>query len=194
MVYTCEICKREYKYRKNLLRHMKEKHVIEYEFWNCVVKNCASKFIRREYLFKHLEQIHKFPVDDARKAALKATRGDDVENGYYEEVSDDDTILDLIGEIHDVNSVKKFSVEEFIEEFEKQQGKEQEDIQINENNNYVEDEIIYISSDEEITNEERGLDVSKMKTVMITRTVQILNGHEVGSHVEVETSYYEHSC
>jgi hypothetical protein len=35
-----------------------------------------------------LEQIHKFPVDDARKAALKATRGDDVENGYYEEVSD----------------------------------------------------------------------------------------------------------
>jgi hypothetical protein len=53
----------------------------------------------------------------------------------------------------------------------------------------VEDEIIYISSDEEITNEERGLDVSKMKnvveTVMITRTVQIL---------EVESSYYEHSC
>jgi hypothetical protein len=38
----------------------------------------------------------------------------------------------------------------------KQQGKEQGDIQINENNNYVEDEIIYISSDEEITNEERG--------------------------------------
>ena len=76
----------------------------------------------------------------------------------------------------------------------KQQGKEQGDIQINENNNYVEDEIIYISSDEEITNEERGLDVSKMRnvveTVMITKTVQILNGHEVGSHVEVETSYY----
>jgi hypothetical protein len=44
-------------------------------------------------------------VDDARKAAPKATRGDDFENGYYEEVSDDDTILDLIGEIHDVNSV-----------------------------------------------------------------------------------------
>jgi hypothetical protein len=58
-------------------------------------------------------------VDDARKATLKATRGDDVENGYYEEVSDDDTILDLIGEIHDVNSVKEFSVKEFIEEFEK---------------------------------------------------------------------------
>ena len=132
------------------------------------------------------------------KLHWRATRGDDVENGYYEEVSDDDTILDLIGEIHDVNSVKEFSVEEFIEEFEKQQGKEQEDIQIDENNNYVEDEIICISSDVEITNEERGLDVSKMKnvieTVMITRTVQTLNGHEVGSHVEVETSYYEHSC
>jgi hypothetical protein len=62
----------------------------------------------------------------------------------------------------------------------------------------VEDEIIYISRDEEITNEERGLDVSKMKnvveTVMITRTVQILNGQEVGSYVEVESSHYEHSC
>ena len=58
-------------------------------------------------------------MDDARKAALKATRGDDVENGYYEEVSDDDAILDLIGETHDVNPVKEFSVEEFIEKFEK---------------------------------------------------------------------------
>ena len=67
-----------------------------------------------------------------------------------EEISDHDTILDLICEIHDVNSVKEFSVEEFIEEFEKQQGKEQEDIQNDENNNYVEDEIICISSDEEM--------------------------------------------
>jgi hypothetical protein len=62
----------------------------------------------------------------------------------------------------------------------------------------VEDEIICISSDEEITNEERGLDIFKMKnvveTVMITRTVQILNVQEVGSHVGVESSYYEHSC
>ena len=141
------------------------------------MKNCASKFIRREYLFKHLEQIHKFHVDDARKA-----RRYDVVNGYYEEVSDDDTILDLIGDIYDVNSVKEFSVEEFIEEFEKQQGKEQDDIQNDENNNYVEGEIICISIDEEITNEERGLDVSKMKsvveTVVVTRTVQILGGQE----------------
>jgi hypothetical protein len=29
---------------------------------------------------------------------------------------------------------------------------------------------------------------------MITRTVQILNGQEVGSYVEVESSHYEHSC
>ena len=87
-MYTCEICKREYKYRNNLLGHMKEKHVIDFEFWNCVVQNCESKFIRREYLFKHLEQINKFPVDDARKAALKATRGVDIGKGYSEEVSD----------------------------------------------------------------------------------------------------------
>lgn len=79
-----------------------------------------------------------------------------------------------------IPKIKEFSVEEFIEEFEKQ-GKEQEDIQNDENNNYMEDEIICISSDEEINNEERGLDVSKMKTVqpqtvVVTKTVQILNG------------------
>ena len=54
-----------------------------------------------------LEQIHKFPVDDARKAALKATRGVDIGKGYYEEVSDDATILDLIDDISDVNSVNE---------------------------------------------------------------------------------------
>ena len=96
---------------------MKE-NIIDFEFWNCVIKYCASKFIQRKYLFKDLEQIHNFLVDDARKAALKATRGD-IEKGYYEEVSDDDTILDLIDDINDINSVNEFNVEEFMEQFEK---------------------------------------------------------------------------
>jgi hypothetical protein len=46
-------------------------------------------------------------VDDARKAALKATRGVDIGKGYYEEVSDDATIPDLIDVISDVNSVNE---------------------------------------------------------------------------------------
>ena len=42
---------------------------------------------------------------------------------------------------------------------------------------------------------ERGLEVSDMKTYdSASRTVQILNSKEVGSHVEVESRYYEHSC
>jgi hypothetical protein len=46
-------------------------------------------------------------VDDARKAALKATRGVDIGKGYYKEVSDDATIPDLIDVISDVNSVNE---------------------------------------------------------------------------------------
>ena len=110
-------------------------------------------------------------------------------------MSNDDTILDLIDDISDVNSV---NVEEFMEQSEKRQGKGQDNIQSNhqdENNNYAEDDIISISSDDEMINEERGLEVSDMKTVIQTviitasRTVQMLNGQEVGSHVEIESFF-----
>jgi len=80
-------------------------------------------------------------------------------------VSNDDTILDLIDDISDVNSV---NVEEFMEQSEKRQGKGQDNIQSNhqdENNNYAEDDIISISSDDEMINDERGLEVSDMKTL-----------------------------
>ena len=100
-------------------------------------------------------------------------------------MSDDDIILDLIDNISDVNSV---NVEDFMEQFEEKQGKGQDNIQSNhqdENNNYAEDDIISISSDDEMINEERGLEV-----LTASRTVQILNGQEVGSHVEVESRYF----
>ena len=80
----------------------------------------------------------------------------------------------------------------------KRKGKGHDNIQSNhqdENNNYAEDDIISIISDDEMINEERGLEAFDMNTVItISRTVQILNGQEVGSHVEVESRYYEHSC
>jgi len=86
-------------------------------------------------------------------------------------VSDDDIILDLIDNISDVNSVNEFNVEDFMERFEKRQGKGQDNIQSNhqdENNNYAEDDIISIRDDDEMINEERGLEVSDMKTVIQT--------------------------
>ena len=58
-----------------------------------------------------------------------------------------------------------------MKQFEKRQGKGQDNIQSNyqdENNNYAEDDIISISSDDEMINEERGLEVSDMKTVIQT--------------------------
>ena len=55
-------------------------------------------------------------------------------------MSDDDIILDLIYNISDVNSVNEFNVEDFMEQFEEKQGKGQDNIQSNhqdENNNYA---------------------------------------------------------
>ena len=58
-----------------------------------------------------------------------------------------------------------------MKQFEKRQGKGQDNIRSNyqdENNNYAEEDIISISSDDEMINEERGLEVSDMKTVIQT--------------------------
>ena len=63
-----------------------------------------------------------------------------------------------------------------MEQLEKRQGKGQDNIQSNhqdENNNYAEDDLISISSDDEIINEERGLEVSDMKTVIQTVMITI---------------------
>ena len=194
MGYNCEICQRSYKYRKNLLRHLKEKHVINYEFWNCVVKNCQTKFIRRDYLYNHLKNVHKFPADDAKKAALKASRGDDVPQGYYEEISDDDTVLDLLDDV-DVNSVNEFDIDEFIDGFQHIQNR-RDDEDNNNVHNSDQDGVIIISSDEEDENKERAIEVSEVRTVTqivtITRTVKILHGEIVSSSAEMESSYYEH--
>lgn len=195
MGYNCEMCHKSYKYRKNLLRHLREKHVINYEFWNCVVKDCPTKFIRRDYLYYHLQNVHKFPSDCAKKAALKASRGDDVSTGYYEEISDDDTVLDLINEVDDINSVNQFDVDEFLVEFQQIQnsGDEGNDKVTNQQDD---EDIVVISSDEEEENLERTIDVSTLQTVTlvltITRTVNILNGEIVSSTSEsVSYDYYE---
>jgi hypothetical protein len=61
----------------------------------------------------------------------------------------------------------------------KRQGKGQDNIQSNhqdENNNYAEDDIISIRGDDEMINEERGLVVSDMKTVIQTDDNNLKDG------------------
>ncbi|VDI12216.1 Hypothetical predicted protein [Mytilus galloprovincialis] len=103
-MFGCNMCTREYKYKRNLTRHVKENHSKTLEHWNCTEDGCFSKFIRKEYLFRHLSSIHQLSKMDARRKAIEAKKGDieTLENQYYEDVSDDDTILDLLQDLSDV--------------------------------------------------------------------------------------------
>lgn len=99
-VYVCDICFRSYKHKKNLTRHTKEKHR-NLEHWLCVENGCSSSFSRRSYLSRHLILCHKYDGVTARRAALYAPRGDRPSSGYYEVVSEDDSVLDVIQDLID---------------------------------------------------------------------------------------------
>jgi len=90
-----------------LKRHLKEKHVPNYEYWNCTEKDCKTRFIRREYLSKHLTKVHGIQKKIALQLALRASRGDSQSNrNYYDDISDDDTVFDLIEELGNFSKVK----------------------------------------------------------------------------------------
>ena len=78
--------------------HIKVRHD-QVEHCKCVENGCSSKFIRRGYVSRHLVWTHSYSRSDAREAALTAPRGDRPnQHGGLEDISDDDTILDLLAE------------------------------------------------------------------------------------------------
>ncbi|CAC5399319.1 unnamed protein product [Mytilus coruscus] len=117
-MYTCLICYKEYKYEKNLIRHIKEHHD-GLESYDCTEDNCSSTFIRRGYLFNHLTTIHGIEEELARCKSLSAERRSSSNNEqYYDDVSKDDTILDLINDAIETEKQKvvpSMSVEEFLD-------------------------------------------------------------------------------
>lgn len=53
--FTCAICKRDYKNRKSMARHLKEQHV-QGNIYQC--KPCGVSYKRREKLIKHYRERH----------------------------------------------------------------------------------------------------------------------------------------
>lgn len=98
-LYKCDLCPKSYRYEKNLKRHIKESHSNK-EFWFCAEDNCVSKFVRRSYLSKHLVLKHGFDKLRAHETACKAPRGDLDRDSYYDEISEDESVLDLIEEMY----------------------------------------------------------------------------------------------
>ena len=97
-LFQCDLCPRSYRYNKNLKRHVREVHR-DVEYWLCVQDNCVSKFVRRSYLSKHLVNKHGFEKLEAHATACVAPRGDVDRDTYYDKVSEDDSVLDMIEEM-----------------------------------------------------------------------------------------------
>ena len=108
IMFQCDTCGKFCAYKRNLVRHVKEIHSsTAEEYWNCPEFRCASHFIRRSALTKHLMKSHGYDTFTASMKAVNAQRGDRLE--YYEaeveDVSADDSILDLLNDIQDWESV-----------------------------------------------------------------------------------------
>ena len=107
--FVCDTCNKSYKYKRNLKRHMEEKH-IQHELWNCIVHGFKCKLIRRSYLHIHLQKVHGFSKVESRRATLGAKRGDcEIKDSYYEDISEEESIFELLTEEEQIvlQSMKK---------------------------------------------------------------------------------------
>lgn len=104
-IHQCDTCGRNYSLKRNLKRHVSEKHSKDYEHWNCVEPDCAKTFIRRTTLTHHLRTVHGYTPIRAGEFSLRALRGDTQANNYYEDISDDDSIFDVINDIQEMRNV-----------------------------------------------------------------------------------------
>ena len=59
MVFSCDICGRDYCSKRNLRRHVKERHLRVHKFM-CPSNECRIEFIRRSYVTIHLTKLHKY--------------------------------------------------------------------------------------------------------------------------------------
>ena len=73
--YQCDICNKSYVHKRNHKIHVREKNN-NFEFWNCTESGCMTKFIRMEYLSKHLCVLHGYAKFNAHEGACLAHRGD----------------------------------------------------------------------------------------------------------------------
>lgn len=76
---------------------------MDLEYWNFVVKGCKGRFIRRSYLCSHLHKIHGFNRVEAREKALMATKGNRNEDEALQDVSDNESIFELLQERENVS-------------------------------------------------------------------------------------------
>ncbi|XP_060575738.1 protein PFC0760c-like [Ruditapes philippinarum] len=122
MPFKCDICNKEYAYKRNLKRHSLEKHIGNKK-WSCSEKMCSSKFSRRSNLVRHLCLTHKYSAAKARRVALDTDKIKSKKTTatctYYEDVSSDESILDLHAELdamEEEEAIRYFDLEPYEED------------------------------------------------------------------------------
>ena len=76
--HMCDTCNRYYKFKKNLIRHIKENHT-ERQYFPCVYEHCRKEFKRIGYLKTHLIKVHKLKTEIAEEM-MKTEAEDEVNN------------------------------------------------------------------------------------------------------------------
>jgi hypothetical protein len=61
------LAQKKFSFKRNLVRHIKEKHGVELQYFVCPKLGCNGNTIRRDYLRKRLIKLHGVDTDEARE-------------------------------------------------------------------------------------------------------------------------------
>ena len=119
MPYKCDICEKEYIQKRNLTRHVQEKHFSNKQ-WSCSKNKCSSKFFRRSNLVRHLCLTHRYSTSKARRVALYAKVNNFKQytstSAYDGNLGLDESILDLhteLNAIEEEEAIRAFDLEPY---------------------------------------------------------------------------------
>ena len=71
--FVCDTCYRGYSHRRNLTRHIQEKHG-DISYYPCTEYLCRGRFMRRGFLVTHLRKCHNIDRDKAERLSRRVER------------------------------------------------------------------------------------------------------------------------
>ena len=127
----------------------------------CPVENCCKDFARRSNLKDHLIRKHKLSKADASTTCIKSSSTGVSTSTAYSDISDDDSVLDMVAEIDNIMYNTKFESldnESVIDEW----------IINDDKDSNTQDEINTVESEESIKCEDQDHDDADFTTNNVT--------------------------
>lgn len=97
-MYFCDTCQAIFTLKRNLTRHISEKHLY-HNYWHCAIEVCETKYTRRYNLVNHLEKTHSLSRVQALQTALRCNSSMPDKDGYVDINEDYHAIVKIIAEI-----------------------------------------------------------------------------------------------